>query len=117
MRQSCLKPTYASAAVGARFDAEHPQLSQTRPVTDVDPQANLRHLLNQWDPIGVADLVNDEYDCMLSPLLRRLGSGQGPADISEYLWSELEDHFGLDPANHDVDGMANRLVAWAATSL
>ncbi|MGW3513804.1 hypothetical protein [Streptomyces sp. NPDC000994] len=26
----------------------------------------LRHLLNEWDPIGVADLVQDEYDCMLA---------------------------------------------------
>ncbi|MFD5874880.1 hypothetical protein [Streptomyces sp. NPDC060322] len=28
---------------------------------------SLRHLLNEWDPIGVADDVQDEYDCMLAP--------------------------------------------------
>ncbi len=86
-------------------------------MTDVDPQANLRYLLNQWDPIGVADLVSDEYDCMVGPLLHRLGSGQGSAAISQYLWCELQDHFSLDPADCDVDGMANRLVAWAANCL
>jgi hypothetical protein len=30
----------------------------------------LRHLLNEWDPIGAADEVQDEYDCMLAPLLQ-----------------------------------------------
>jgi hypothetical protein len=28
-------------------------------VDQADVQANLRHLLNQWDPIGVADLVDE----------------------------------------------------------
>ncbi|WP_406465500.1 hypothetical protein OHB07_32045 [Streptomyces sp. NBC_00111] len=35
----------------------------------------LRHLLDEWDPIGVADDVQDEYDCMLAPLLQRLRAG------------------------------------------
>jgi hypothetical protein len=29
-------------------------------VEPVDAQENLRYLLNQWDPIGVADIVIDE---------------------------------------------------------
>jgi hypothetical protein len=79
-----------------------------------DVQANLNYLLNEWDPIGVADLVSDEYDCLTAPLLSRLNAGNGRAEISEFLWHELEDHFGLDPYSHDVDGMADRLVAWWA---
>ena len=39
-------------------------------------------------------------------MLLRLGSRQGPADI-----------FGLAPADYDVVGMVNRLVAWAASCL
>jgi hypothetical protein len=78
----------------------------------VDQQLNLRYLLNQWDPIGVAEIAPDEYDCMTAPLLTRLRSGAGRAEISEFLWYELEDHFGLDPARYDVDAVANRLVAW-----
>lgn len=35
----------------------------------------LRQLLDEWDPIGVADDVQDEYDCMLAPLLQRLRAG------------------------------------------
>jgi hypothetical protein len=80
----------------------------------VSAQGNLSYLLNDWDPIGVADLVSDEYDCMVGPLLSRLLRGDGRAEISEYLWHELEDHFGLDPHLHEVDSMANRLVAWWA---
>ncbi len=42
-----------------------------RPGTDVT-ENGLRHLLNEWDPIGVADAVQEEYDCMLVPLLQWL---------------------------------------------
>jgi len=78
-------------------------------------QANLRYLLNLWDPIGVADLVDDEYDCMLAPLWQRLSTGASRAAVSEYLWYELGEHFGLDPAAHGVDDMANKLVVLAAS--
>jgi hypothetical protein len=78
-------------------------------------QDNLRYLLNLWDPIGVAGLSDDEYDCMLAPLWRRLTGGASRADVSEYLWFELEDHFGLDPARAGVDDVADRLVALAAS--
>ena len=88
-------------------------------VDQSDLQANLRHLLNEWDPIGVADVVSDEYDCLIAPLLSKLSAGGGRSQISEFLWCELEDHFGLDPDRHDpdrhdVDALANRLVAWWA---
>lgn len=78
-------------------------------------QANLRCLLNQWDPIGVADLVSDEYDCLLPPLWARLSRGASRAEISEFLWYDLEVHFGLDPHVCQVDQFADRLVAWAAS--
>lgn len=77
-------------------------------------QADLRDLLNQWDPIGVADIVNDEYDCLLAPLLHRLAAHASRTQISEYLWYELQHHFGLDPARCAADETANRLVACAA---
>jgi hypothetical protein len=82
--------------------------------TDVLRQQNLRYLLNQWDPVGVADLVEDEYDCLLAPLWSRLTLGASRAALSEYLWFELQDHFGLDPVHHGTDLFADRLVAWAA---
>ena len=73
---------------------------------------NLRFLLDEWDPIGVAELSQDEYDCMLAPLVERLQGGADRAEIGEFRWHELEDHFGLDPAFHGTDAMADRLVLW-----
>ncbi|MEU6374481.1 hypothetical protein [Streptomyces sp. NPDC046909] len=82
-----------------------------RPETAVTENA-LRHLLNEWDPIGVADDVQDEYDCMLAPLLQRLRRGSGQAEICEFLRHELEDHFGLTPVPSEPEAMAARLVSW-----
>ncbi|MBQ0983699.1 hypothetical protein KBZ10_04005 [Streptomyces sp. F63] len=76
----------------------------------------LRQLLNEWDPIGVADEVPDEYDCLLAPLLRRLRAGAGRAEIGEFLRHELEDHFGLDPVGPRPDAMAARVIAWWASA-
>jgi hypothetical protein len=76
----------------------------------------LRRLLNEWDPIGVAEIVQDEYECMLAPILSRLVAGADRAQISEFLGHELEHHFGLDPAPRETDAMAERLVAWWAAA-
>ncbi|MFC9082709.1 hypothetical protein ACFTY7_38060 [Streptomyces sp. NPDC057062] len=76
-----------------------------------DAQRKLRDLLNEWDPIGVADLVQDEYDCLISPILSRLTHGAGRAEMSEFLGRELTQHFGLSHP-YDVDRMAERLTAW-----
>jgi hypothetical protein len=74
----------------------------------------LRYLLMSGIRSGVARIAPDYYDCMIGPLLVRLRAGAGRAEINEYLWFELGDHFGLGPARHDVDAVANRLVAWWA---
>lgn len=84
----------------------------------VDLQGELRYLLNRWDPIGIYDAATDyppdEYDCMIAPLLARLLGGAGVGELSEYLWWDLTDHFGLDPAGRDTDGFASQLIAWYA---
>ncbi|MGY3201339.1 hypothetical protein [Streptomyces sp. TE5632] len=82
-----------------------------RPWT-LSTESDLRHLLNEWDPVGVADLVQDEYDCMLGPLLQRLRGGASQTEIGEFLRRELEDHFGLDPLGLRPEAMAARVTAW-----
>lgn len=81
-------------------------------------QDELRYLLNRWDPIGVYDQLldfpPDEYDCLLGPLLIRLTRGDSRADLSEYLWHEVQDHFGLDPVRCGTDSFANQILAWYA---
>ncbi|USQ86313.1 hypothetical protein NFX46_22950 [Streptomyces phaeoluteigriseus] len=72
----------------------------------------LRHLLNEWDPIGVADDVQDEYDRMLGPLHRRLAGGAGRTEIGEFLRDQLEGHFGLGASGLRPDAMAARVIAW-----
>jgi hypothetical protein len=35
-------------------------------------QSDLRVILNEWDPIGVNEFApDDEYDCLISPLLSK----------------------------------------------
>ncbi|MFF0561556.1 hypothetical protein [Streptomyces sp. NPDC004266] len=85
-----------------------------RPGTDAT-ENGLRHLLNEWDPIGVADHVQDEYDCMLAPLLQRLRGDADQGAIGGFLRHELEDHFGLDPLGLRPDAMAARVIDWWAT--
>jgi hypothetical protein len=67
---------------------------------------DLRHLLNEWDPIGVADDVQDEYDCMLAPMLQRLRGGANETEIGEFLRHEVEDHFGLGSLGLRPEAMA-----------
>jgi hypothetical protein len=73
-------------------------------------------LLNRWDPIGVydesLDFPADEYDCLIAPLLVRLARRDSQADLSQYLWDEIENHFGLDPARCETGHFADRLLAW-----
>ena len=61
--------------------------------------AELRDLINQWDPIGVMDdpaWPRDEYDCLVGPVLRHLEAGDKPDVIVAFLTSELTEHFGMD---------------------
>ncbi|MFI2780248.1 hypothetical protein [Streptomyces sp. ALB3] len=75
-------------------------------------QHELRRLLSEWDPIGVADDVQDEYDCMLAPMLQRLRDGADETEIGEYLRRETKEHFGLDPLGARPEAMAVRVIAW-----
>ncbi|MFD9722595.1 hypothetical protein [Streptomyces sp. NPDC059072] len=74
----------------------------------------LRRLLNEWDPIGVAEDadVRDEYDCMLAPLLRMLRGGADQTAIASFLLHDLEDHFGLTPRSSEPEAMAARVISW-----
>ncbi len=78
--------------------------------------AGLRQLVWEWDPIGVADFApNDEYDCMLGPLLTRLNAGAEEPEIRDFLRHELEDHFGLSVAQDEVEAEASRIISWWTT--
>ncbi|MEU9186155.1 hypothetical protein AB0D14_16710 [Streptomyces sp. NPDC048484] len=84
-------------------------------MASADVRDDLRHLLNEWDPIGVADLAPDEYDCLVVPILTRLRRGADRAELRQFLLQELTGHFGLSNP-YDVDGMTDRLTAWWAST-
>ncbi|MEU5217188.1 hypothetical protein AB0G79_13450 [Streptomyces sp. NPDC020807] len=78
-------------------------------------ERGLRALLNTWDPIGVADEVRDEYDCMIGPLLAMLRGGADPTAIAAFLRRDMEDHFGLGCTESEAEAVTARLTSWWAT--
>lgn len=75
----------------------------------------LQGLLNEWDPIGVAPGLGgpeDEYDCMLGPVLTLLSGGSDEREIASFLRAELSGHFGLDPNYAQPERFAGRVLAW-----
>ncbi len=59
-------------------------------------------LLNDWDPIGVADCsqAKDEYDSYLPQVFRRILDDVSEEAITEYLLSVERDSMGL-PGNKE----------------
>ena len=75
-------------------------------------QANRKFLLNQRDPVGVAYLVSDEYDCMIAPLLKKLLDGAGLADVRSTVGCAAGAR--PDGALGDGKGGASRQEPWQA---
>jgi hypothetical protein len=76
--------------------------------------AEIRQLWNEWDPIGVAEAVPDEYDAYLAPTLRLLERNASVDEIIEYLnWVTLE-HMGLSQIS-DPRQFVALLQEWFAT--
>lgn len=76
--------------------------------------SEVRGLLLEWDAIGVADEFEceDEYDCMIGPLLGHLRDGSDAVFIRDWIARERVDHFGL-PLDGGADlVLADKLVAW-----
>ena len=79
--------------------------------------AELRDLVNEWDPIGVMDdpeWPRDEYDCLVGPVLRHLEAGDARDVIVAFLTTELADHFGLDRATIRPHMFVERAATWFA---
>jgi hypothetical protein len=74
-------------------------------------QRELRVLLNEWDPLNVAELVGDEYDCLLR-VIGKLHHGSPEADVAAYFREELVGHFGIDPEPSGPEAFAHRVFDW-----
>jgi hypothetical protein len=78
----------------------------------------LRDLVNSWDPIGVMadpDWPRDEYDCLVSPLLRNLEAQASAESIAATLHAELTGHFGLDTSLEQCRAWARDAIGWYAS--
>ena len=77
-------------------------------------RGELRRRLLTWDPIGVAGVpeAEDEYDCMLSPLIHRLHDGATASEVRDWLVQEMEDHFGMTPVPTREAALASQLTTW-----
>jgi hypothetical protein len=75
--------------------------------------AEIRKLWNEWDPIGVAGAVSDEYDAYLEPTLRLLERNAPGNELVAYLnWVTVE-HMGLSTAP-DPKAFSTLLQQWFA---
>jgi hypothetical protein len=59
-----------------------------------DVEARVRRVLNDWDPIVTADVVDDEYDSYVAGILRLLRSKANERSIAEHLLS-IEEGMGV----------------------
>jgi hypothetical protein len=110
----------AAAAKAMDLTEDHPVHGGTVRVIRTHVNAapdwrGLQRLLNEWDPIGVAPELGgpeDEYDCMLGPLLTLLSGGASEREIGSFLRTELSGHFGLNPNYSQPEKFAARVLAW-----
>ena len=76
-------------------------------------ERRIRSVLLEWDPIG-AGVPDDEYDCLIWPVVRRLESGTDAPELAAWLREEMDAHFGID-SPRGIDETAERLhAAWAS---
>lgn len=72
----------------------------------------LRDLVNAWDPIGLiaAGAPEDEYECLVGPVLRLLEQGVSQEVIGSYVAGECRDHFGAPIAESSAREFAARVT-------
>ncbi len=76
----------------------------------------LRDTVNEWDPIGLIAMgaPQDEYECMVGPLMRMLEAGSGPEEIADYLNRHVPEHFGVS-RTMGVEDFAQEIIRWFGT--
>lgn len=77
-------------------------------------QRDVRALLLEWDPIGISgvDEAQDEYDCMIGPLLRLLFDRADQSRVLDWIRTERVSHFGLSAASSADAELAAKLLSW-----
>ena len=78
--------------------------------------AQLRALVNTWDPIGLieAGAPEDEYECIVGPLMRMLEERTSQAKMIDFLSKEFDEHFGT-PVDDPSDFVRSADAWYSAT--
>lgn len=71
-----------------------------RPRADREYLRGLHAQVAGWDPLGLIALgaPEDEYDCLLAPLVSGLRDGLPPRELAGVLRDRVIEHFGGEPA-------------------
>ena len=69
----------------------------------------IREILNDWDPIGVADSVDDEYDAMNFRTLSVLMNKRDKKEIREILADYTRNSMEIAVDNDTLDKVADRI--------
>jgi hypothetical protein len=93
------------------------KLNGRRPTTDKEsfkPEweknfLKIREILNDWDPIGVADSVDDEYDTMNFRTLSVLMNKRDKKEIKEILDDYTRNAMEITIDNDTLDKVADRI--------
>jgi hypothetical protein len=76
-------------------------------------EKDVRAVLSAWDPIPGSP--EDEYDCLISPSIKRLDAGVERDDLVDWLTDEVRGHRGLAASRDETRPVAQRLLdLWAA---
>lgn len=91
-------------------------LTLTRPDRRPDLTAEVRALVWDWDPVGLASLGSppDEYDCLVGPIAGALVHGVPPRELVARLRTEISEHFGVQPPSTTAR-FASEARFWYAT--
>ena len=74
-----------------------------------------RNLWNEFDPIGVAQDVTDEYDNYVGPCLRIVEAGGGAAEVSAYVAGIVFEYMGMSRSDYletKIEEFSRRFEEW-----
>lgn len=76
-------------------------------------QKELRKILNEWDFLALGKSENDdEYDCIMNPILSLLQKGTSKTTIQIFIQKELQDHFNTNIADDELKSLIDKISQW-----
>ena len=70
----------------------------------------IKRKVNEWNPTGVNDLPEDEYDCLAEKIDNWLASDIGRDEMSAFIEEELRDRFQIDIEEIDIEDFIEELL-------